>query len=129
MASLENFIVLQWLMLVHHELPCLVKHRYGTELRSRTLASIQPEISQVIPSLLEEVRASDEARSMRTTAEQPRYRNTSSLTYNTRNGKGRRTRQRKSCPICLNAKRSDDHWMSKCRFLPEADRQFMARAR
>ena len=58
--SLENFIVLLWLMLGHHELPHLVKQRYGTELRSRTLASIQPEISQAIPSLLEEVRASDE---------------------------------------------------------------------
>ena len=127
--SLENFIVLQWLTLVHHELPRLVKQRYGTELRSRTLASIRPEICQAIPSLLEEVRSSDEARSMRTTAEQPRYRNNSSLTYNTRKGKGRRTRQRKSCPICLAAKRSDDHWMSECLFLTEADRQFMARAR
>ena len=109
--SLENFIVHQWLTLVHHELPRIVKQWYGTELRSHTLASIRPEISQAISSLLEEVRASDEARSMCTVAEQPRYRNTSSLTYNTRKGKGRRTQQRKSCPICLAAKRSDDHWI------------------
>ena len=38
--SLENFIVLTWLRLIHEDLPCLVKQRYGTELRSRTLASI-----------------------------------------------------------------------------------------
>ena len=43
--SLENLIVLTWLRLIHSDLPRLVKQRYGTELRSRTLASIKPEIS------------------------------------------------------------------------------------
>ena len=46
--SLENFIVLTWLCLLHEELPRLVKQRYGTELRSQTLASIKPEISQAL---------------------------------------------------------------------------------
>ena len=47
--SLENFVVLTWLKLIHPDLPRLVKQRYGTELqRSRTLASIKPEVS---PSL------------------------------------------------------------------------------
>ena len=36
--SLENFVVLTWLKLIHPDLPRLVKQRYGTELRSRTLA-------------------------------------------------------------------------------------------
>ena len=36
--TLENFIILTWLKLIHPELPKLVKQRYGTELRSRTLA-------------------------------------------------------------------------------------------
>ena len=40
--TLENFIVLQWLHLLHKDLPALVKQRYGTELRSRTLSSIKP---------------------------------------------------------------------------------------
>ena len=40
--SLENFIVLTWLRLIHKDLPGLVKQRYGTELRSQTLASIKP---------------------------------------------------------------------------------------
>ena len=44
--SLENVIVLTWLKLLHPDLPKLIKQRYGTELRSRTLASIKPEISQ-----------------------------------------------------------------------------------
>ena len=33
--SLENYIVLTWLRLIHSGLPRLVKQRYGTELRSR----------------------------------------------------------------------------------------------
>ena len=48
--SLENFVVLTWLKLIHPELPKLVKQRYGTELRSRTFASIKPEVSQALNS-------------------------------------------------------------------------------
>ena len=44
--SLHNFIVLTWPRLLHPELPRLVKQRYGTDLRARTLVSIKPEISQ-----------------------------------------------------------------------------------
>ena len=47
-STWENFIVLTWLRLVHPDLPKLVKQRYGTELRSCTLASIKPEISQAL---------------------------------------------------------------------------------
>ena len=44
--SLENFVVLTWLRLLHPSLPRLVKQRYGIESRSGTLASVKPEISQ-----------------------------------------------------------------------------------
>ena len=54
--TLENFVVLTWLRLIHPSLPRLVKQRYGTELRSRTLAYIKPEISQALSSLLKEIR-------------------------------------------------------------------------
>jgi hypothetical protein len=37
--SLENFIVLTWLRLVHSDLPRRVRQRYGTELRNRTLVN------------------------------------------------------------------------------------------
>jgi hypothetical protein len=40
--SPENIIVLTWLRLIHADLPTLVKQRYGTELRSQTLASLKP---------------------------------------------------------------------------------------
>ena len=48
--ALENIVVLTWLRLIHPSLPRLVKQRYGTELRARTLASIKPEISQALSS-------------------------------------------------------------------------------
>ena len=64
--TMENFIVLTWLTLIHPDLPRLVKQRYGTELRSRTLATLKPEISQALDSLLEELRTTEDARAMRT---------------------------------------------------------------
>ena len=63
--SLENINVLLWLKLIHKHLPRLVKQRYGTELRSRILASIKPEISQTLESLLNELHTSKEAKIMR----------------------------------------------------------------
>ena len=64
--SLENIIVLTWLRLVHADLPTLVKQRYGTELRSQTLASLKPEISQALDALLDEIHSSNEAKVLRT---------------------------------------------------------------
>ena len=47
--TLENLAVLTWLRLKHPDLPGLVKQHYGTELRSRTLASLKPEIYFRLP--------------------------------------------------------------------------------
>ena len=63
--SLENFIVLHWLSLLHPRLPALVKQRYGPELRIRTLASLKPEISQSIDSLLAELQSGEHAQVLR----------------------------------------------------------------
>ena len=64
--SLENMVVLTWLRLINPALPKLIKQRYGTELRSRTLASIKPDISQALESLLDEIASADTAHVMRT---------------------------------------------------------------
>ena len=74
--TLENMVVLTWLRLIHEDLPALVKQRYGTELRSRTLSSLKPEMSLALESLLEEVRSSADARALRTSiprAKRPQY--------------------------------------------------------
>ena len=65
-SSLENMVVLTWLRLINTALPKLIKQRYGTELRSRTLASMKPEISQALESLLVEIASADTAHVMRT---------------------------------------------------------------
>jgi len=53
--TLENIVVFLWLQLLHKDLPGLVKMKYGPDLRSKTLASIKPEISAALDSLLEEL--------------------------------------------------------------------------
>ena len=119
--TVENFVVLTWLQPIHPQLPKLVKQRYGTELRSRTLASIKPEISQALPSLLDEIRTSDDAKIMRTAA--------ISIRLPPRQPQ-RSIRHEKSCPLCKQAGRSSyQHFLSECSFLPEHDRKYMAKAR
>lgn len=108
--SLENLIVLTWLKLIHPELPKLVKQRYGTELRTKTLASIKPEISLALDSLIAELQSDSRVFRTKTTSYRP-------------------LPSKKSCPLCKEAGRPANHFISKCRYLPEEDRKFMARAR
>ncbi len=116
--SLENMVVLIWLQLLHKDLPKLVKQKYGPDLRSSTLASIKPEISQALESLLEEL-ANSSGRVLRT--------NTS---FQKPRSKLRKTPSSKQCPICKQAGRSDySHFLSACRFLPESDRKYLLKAR
>ena len=95
--SLENFVVLTWLKLIHPDLPRLVKQRYGPELKSRTLASIKPEVSQALNSLLDEIRASDDAKVKRTAT--GGFRRSTPVKSPPRMGL-RSPRQSKSCPLC-----------------------------
>ena len=104
-------------------LPQLVKQRYGTELRVRTLASIKPEISQALPSLLEEIRSNEDARSFRTftqTRKDIRKSHSQRLPMKPQN---------RSCPLCKQANRNSTHFLSECHFLPDSDRKYMAKAR
>ena len=128
--TLENLIVLHWLKLTHPDLPRLVKQRYGTELRSKTLASIKPEISQAMDSLLEEVRSNEEAKIMRAGG----YLTSKSLQrkYHDQSFAAKDSKQitSKSCPICKQAGRQDyKHYLSKCKFLPTRDKEFMSKNR
>ena len=117
--SLENVIVLLWLERLHVGLPALVKQRYGAELRNKTIASIKPEISQALPSLLEELSVNDGSRVMRT---QP---------YNKSKSAPTRTPQGKYCCLCRTANRANynDHYLSQCPHLPKKDRERWAKIR
>lgn len=121
--SLENVIVLLWLERLHVRLPGLVKQRYGAELRNKTLASIKPEISQALSSLLEELSVSEDSRISRAQSfNQPRRGSS------TRGGSQRGGRY---CCLCRTANRPNfaDHYLSQCRYLPESDRRRLANIR
>ena len=130
--TLENLIVLTWLRLIHNDLPKLVKQRYGTELRSRSLASIKPEISQALDSLLEEIHTSEDARVLRTATPQYHQNRSFQPHSSSKLNRFRRQSQRvnKQCPLCKQAGRMDyQHFLSECLFLPESDKKFITKAR
>ena len=120
----ENMIVLMWLQAIHPKLPKLVKQRYGTELRCRTLASVKPEISLAMDSLVEELQCSEDMKIMRAVPH----------TFNRMksNPPPKRIPQRttgKTCPLCREAGRPSGHFLSTCKFLPASDKRYFARAR
>ena len=122
-------MVLTWLKLIHPSLPKLVEQRYGTELRSRTLASIKPEISQALSSLLDEIRASDDAKILRT-GTSTEYRRSTHRSKGSYKTAPRKPRQDKNWPLCKQAGRSDiNHFLSECSYLPEKDRRYIVKAR
>ena len=115
--TLENLIVLTWLRLLHDDLPRLVKQRYGTELRSRTLASIKPEISQAMDTLLDECRSNSSINVMRSVGP---------TSYRQKVSRGP---PKRCCPLCSQAGKDSNHFLSRCQFLPDADRKFMTKIR
>ena len=129
--TLENFIVLSWLRLIHSDLPRLVKQRYATELRSRTLASIKPEISQALDSLLNELHLSEEAKVMRSAVSEMRgYRRVASQDSQSKPPMKPSRRPVKICPLCKQAGRTEFyHFLSDCSFLPEQDRRYLTKSR
>ena len=118
------------LRLIDPELPKLIKQRYGTELCTRTLASLKLEISQALDSLLDELKCANEAKVMRTASssftQSPRR-----LPYQTSPKATRRQRSPdKPCPLCKQAGRtSTSQFLSECKFLSPEDRRFMLKAR
>ena len=112
--SLENMIVLlTWLRLINTALPKLVKQRYGTELRTRTLSSIKPEISQALDSLLDEITSAEDAKVMRTAAgarSQNRF----------WPQKQQRRPSNRNCSLCIKTSRSQGHTSFRKRMPPPA---------
>ena len=53
--TLENTVIVLWLQLIHSSLSLLVKQMYGSKLCNKTLASLKPEISQALGSVLDKL--------------------------------------------------------------------------
>ncbi|CAG2238456.1 unnamed protein product [Mytilus edulis] len=120
----ENLIVLTWLRLINRDLPNLVKQRYGTELRSKTLASLKPEISQALDSLLDEIHSATDAKVLRASIKDKHFDRSAKKTGSIRTG-----RQIKCCILCKQAGRPSQHFLSTCKYLPDEDKQYMSRVR
>ena len=112
--TLENMIVIIWLQLIHPGLPQLVKQRYGTELRNQSIASLKPEISLALSSLLEELQSIEDTKVLRSVSFAPGYRRT-----------GSKSHVNKSCILCKTAGRPahNSHALRDCRYLPESERR------
>ena len=123
--SLENFIVLTWLRLIDKDLPALVKQRYGPDLRSSTLASLRPEISQALDTLLDEVHNNTDARVLRAAYSSSKYKPTTDR----RTGTPRQSTG-PVCPLCKQAGRPRyQHFLSSCKYLPASDKAYMSKTR
>ena len=125
--SLENVVVLLWLERLHIGLPALVKQRYGSELRNKTLASIKPEISQALTSLVEELSIGEDSWVCRTQSYNHQSSSRQSRSQSSRNSQ----QGGKYCCLCRTANRPNfqDHYLSQCRYLPESDRRHYSNIR
>ncbi len=129
--TMENVTVLLWLEKLHICLPSLIKQRYGSELRNKSLASLKSEISLALSSLLDEVKSSNESKVCRTFE--------SRRTGGKSSGGGDRSNSRRSssggggkyCCLCRTANRPgwDTHYLTQCKFLPESDRRRLSKVR
>ena len=138
-VSLQNTIVVLWLEKLHVGLPGLVKQRYGTDLRNKTLSSIKPEISQALDSMLEELKSSNDPRVMRLQPTRSSSYGRSS-NYPRNNGprfgnnnppQSFRDMNPKICSLCKtdNIPGYDTHFLSQCKHISDRDRKLMSRVR
>ena len=120
--TLLNTMVVLWLQTINKSLPALVKQKYSTELRSKTLASIREDISESIPSMLSELQGESAISISRAGA----YSNPS---FNRKPRQERSAQYQKKftskfCAICDASDRNTNHFLSECPYLPDADRKY-----
>ena len=123
--TLLNYLVTLWLNTINTALPALVKQRYSTELRGKTLASIREEISESLNALLGEITGENAAiaRSSFRNGNNQRRNYSSSKSYSSSSA---RQPARMFCPFCDAKNRPSDHFLSQCSFLPESDQRFFS---
>lgn len=106
-------------------LTCPGETKVWSLAKIQKLASLKPEISQAVDSLLDEIRINNDAKVLRTA-----FKNYNSPPTTTQRHPNFRTKNNKICPLCKQAGRPrHDHFLSTCKFLPHEDKTFMSRAR
>ena len=111
--TILNIGVIVWLNAIHRGLPQLVKQKFAIPLRNSTIFSLRTEISDSIPSLLDELGERE-----------------SSISYSrSRRGGERVNKIRKGpeCCLCKEAKRqgANTHFFQSCPFLPASDKKYL----
>ena len=123
--TVENVITWYWLHVLHPGLPQLVKQRYGTELRNKTVGSLKTEISQSLTSLMSELQSCEESNGRVFRAggnfRSPGTGSSYKKQYNNKSAR--------SCTLCKAAGRQfNSHWLSQCTYLTQDDRKALARS-
>ena len=114
--TLLNILVVNWLRTIHPSLPHAVKQKFPTQLRSNTIFSIRSEISDAIPSILEEIEEKASISRIGKYSED-KFRNKSK-------------KMSKSCCLCKSAGRYyEGHYLSQCPFLPDSDKHYFSKTR
>ena len=115
--TLLNTMVTLWLHSISSTLPSLVKQKYSTELRNRSLASLREEITESLDALMAEV--SGEGACIARAMGYKGYKKTSKSSFD-------KQRSTKSCPLCEASGRPSSHFLSECKFLPDGDKKYIS---
>ena len=121
--TLLNTAVVIWLKTIHPQLPSVVKQKYTTELRNKTLATLREEISESLDSMLAELQGENASVSRTTFRGGQKKRFTNNPDYKQK----QKPYVKKVCPLCEAYSRPTNHYLSQCPYLPEAEKRYMNR--
>ena len=140
--TLERWVVLLWMQLIHVDLPALVQRTFAYDLQRMTLKDLQPQICDAIDSLLDELNNSEQLKSARSRIATPnrsrgQYRPPQSAQYGRQGGKSytpsygpprsssqTQSRPRKECQICkAYNRRFLGHTIVECDYLSPGERK------
>ena len=111
-----NIAIVLWLRIIHHDLLSLVKRRFATELRGKTIFSIREEITESLQSLMHDLQQNEGLVSRASTS----YRSNESSNLRFKPNTYNRIR-------CLcktgNRKEFNTPYLSHCPFLPDVDKK------
>ena len=143
--TVERLAVLRWLELIDKRLPMLVARAFTTDLQTRTLKDIQPQIANAMGSLLDQLQSEDAQVSRIQSLEiedvqvdrvsRPFRAPTATRSFSRApsqrskfNSRQTSSRPKLFCSFCQGWGRpSEGHDMATCRCISEADKQALAR--
>ena len=120
--TMLNVMVTLWLKIINPNLPATIKQKYTTQLRDQTLASLREDISESLDAIISELTGEGACIARASYSRGPQRKG---FGDSSRSGYSKQ-RSPKFCPLCEASRRSTDHFLSECPFLPESDKRFMS---